>query len=224
MQATSTRFRLSKPPRAVEWAPPASVPGKPISELKGKHSGSVAILFNGASLPADLSFVRMPVIGMNRTHRGWPDYKGPQPDYLCVVDQIWLRRDGWKESVRSHPGLINGSEHEGAFGYRTRRDWSALFSFDLEKGYACHRPCTVGHLALQAAVYLGFRDLYCFGFDLAGPHFDGTRASKTLHKAVEAHAAQKPLLERAGVKVFVVGSPDSKAPFEHISYEAALAA
>ena len=74
-------------------------PGKPIAELKGRHSGRVAILFNGASLDQhDLYKIKCPIIGMNRTHAGYPTYNGPQPDYLCIVDWFWFDKKR-RESV-----------------------------------------------------------------------------------------------------------------------------
>lgn len=223
--ASLRSYTLKKPRPAVDWVMPKELPGKPISELKGKHSGAVALFFNGASLAKqDLSSIRFPKIGMNRTHVGCPGYEGPQTDYLCIVDKIWFSHPQWRNSVRSHPAIINGSEHEEAYGYRTRRNWSVLFSFDLEKGYGCPIPCTVGHLAIQAAVYMGFTDLYCLGFDLGGEHFDGTRASRGFEEAAKAHQAQAKILKDAGINVYVVGSPESKAPFPHMTFAEAFLA
>jgi hypothetical protein len=205
---------------------PTEFPGKNIAELKGKHSGPVALLFNGESLKDhDLSRIGIPTIGMNRTHRGWPGYTGPQPDYLCVVDKCWLDRMDWRRAVRAHPAVINGSYSADDVGYRVLRGAPGLFSFDLTQGYAGHKPCTVGHLALQAAVYLGFTELFCLGFDLGGKHFDGTNGSKPRMylDAATTHKAQARLLEGRGVKVWVVGSPDSNAPFPKLTFAEAFA-
>lgn len=208
----------SKPTPIVDWETPTHLPGRPISELKGKHCGAVALLFNGPSLARhDLFKIKTPLIGMNRTHSGWPNYNGPQPDYLCIVDKIWLDHPTLRAGVRKHPAIINGTWHEEPIGYRVRRNSESWpFSFDLSNGYADPKPCTVGHLALQTAAYLGFTELYCYGFDLAGDHFDGTRAGKSFNDAIECHKAQARLLEQAGVAVYVVGSPESKAPFAHL--------
>jgi hypothetical protein len=217
---------LLKIPQPVDWEIPARLPGRPISELKGKHSGSVAILFNGKSLATkDLSKVPFPMIGMNRTHVGWPEYKGPQPDYLCVVDKVWFDKGSWGQAVRKHPAIINGSWHSEPIGYRVNRaEGLGWFSFDLEMGYASPRPCTTGHLALQFAVYAGFTNLYCLGFDLDGGHFDGSKGTKSFPEAILAHQAQRALLEKAGVNVWVVGSPESKAPFPHVTFDRMVAA
>lgn len=203
---------------------PQRLPGKRIAELKGVHSGKVAILFNGASLAAhDLSLIRCPIIGMNRTHAGNPGYSGPQPDYLCIIDPEWFEN----ENVLRHPRIINGGLDPRPIGYRVTRSLRMEpFSFDLERdGFVSPIPCTTGHLALQAAVYMGFTELYCLGLDMAGGHFDGTKASMHFSFANRYHQRQAPLLREHGIKVYVCGSPESKCQaFEHVPFEALLAA
>lgn len=200
------------------------LPGKPIYRLRGKRSGAVAILFNGPSLAGleKLPYaLGIPTIGMNRTHAGNPDFRAPQPDYLCVIDECWLKHP----EIVNHPRLINGSVHRGNHGYRVTRSMRARpFSFDLWKdGYVCRVPCTTGHLALQLAVYLGFTRIYCFGLDLAGPHFDkDKRESPHFSMAVREHRGYAPLLKKRRVKVYLCGSPDSRAPFDHAPIKALL--
>jgi len=193
-------------------------PGKDISALKGIHSGKVAILFNGPSLAKhDLHKIQVPIIGINRTHEGHPGYNGPQPDYLCVVDDCWAR----DENVQKHPGLINGSQDKKEFGYRATRSFRmAPFSFDLGRdGFVNPVPCSTGHLALQLAAYMGFTEIYCLGFDLGGGHFDGTEGSQHYTLAIMYHRRQVPVLKTRGINVYVCGSPESKAPFDHAPFE-----
>jgi len=200
-----------------------SRPGKPIRELKGIHSGKVAILFNGESLAQhDLWRIAYPIIGMNRTHRGFDGYEGPQPDYLCIVDWAWLDKPKWRESILTHPCIINGSDHAEEVGYRvTRHPRFAPFSFDLERdGYAGPVPCSTGHLALQVAAYMGFTEIHCLGWDLGGGHFDGARGSLHYADAVRYHERQAPLLKECGVNVYVCGSPKSNVKgFRHSNFE-----
>jgi hypothetical protein len=198
--------------------------GKPISELKGIHSGKVAILFNGETLGHhDLHRIKYPIIGMNRTHVGFPGYNGPQPDYLAIIDWAWLDKPHWRKSILTHPRIVNGSNHKDEIGYRaTRHPRMAPFSFDLERdGFAGPVPCSTGHLALQLAVYMGFTELYCIGWDLSGGHFDGTKASLHYAEAIRYHKRQAELLNERGIKVYVCGSPNSKVDFfPHASFEA----
>ena len=179
----------------------------------------MAILFNGPSLAQhDLSKITVPTIGINRTHKGNKNYHGPDPNYLCVIDEVWLR----VPEIRDHPGLVNGSVHKGNHGFRAARSMrTSPFSFDLGfDGYVCAVPCTTGHLALQLAAFLGFTDLYCLGFDLGGKHFDGSPGeSQHFKMAVNLHKKQVPVLKERGINVYVVGSPDSNAPFEHRTFE-----
>lgn len=199
-------------------------PGRPIAELKGRHSGRVAILFNGESLAQhDLHKVKVPIIGINRTHVGFPGYNGPQPDYLCIVDWAYFDKPEWRASVVRHPALINGSDHRADIPCwrATRHPRMAPFSFDLERdGFAGPIPCTTGHLALQVAVYMGFTEIHCLGFDLGGKHFNGSGGSLHYPDAVRYHARQVPLLTERGIRVFTCGSPQSRAPFPHSSFEA----
>jgi hypothetical protein len=198
--------------------------GKSILELKGKHSGRVAILFNGPSVKDhDLHKINCHIIGMNRTHAGYPGYDGPQPDYLCLVDWCWLDLPRYRRNVEKHPAIINGSDHKEDIGYRVvRHPRFAPFSFDLHRdGYAGPVPCTTGHLALQLAVYLGFTEIHCLGWDMGGGHFDGSRASYWFNDAIRYHKRQSQLLEEKGINVYVCGSPDSKVQgFKHSSFEA----
>lgn len=199
------------------------LPGKNIRELRGIHSGKVAILFNGASMAQhDLWKIKCPIIGMNRTHQGWKGYNGPQPDYLCVIDHVWFDDPKLRSGVLKHPKVINGSTHKSEVGYRVARSGRmAPFSFDLGRdGFVPPIPCTTGHLALQLAVYLGFTDLYCLGWDMGGRHFDGTSASLHFAQAAFYHKSQAPLLKEKGIRVTVCGSPDSKLKvFAHSSFE-----
>lgn len=204
-------------------------PGRHVSELRGIHSGACAILFNGPSMAAhDLHGINVPIIGMNRTHQGFVAsngraYDGPQPDYLCIVDWAWFDRPKWRETVLKHPKIINGSDHQAEIGWRVvRHPRMAPFSFDLERdGYAGPIPCTTGHLALQIAVWMGFTELYCLGWDLSGPHFDATAASIHFADAIRYHKRQAVVLKEHGIKVYLCGSPESKLAdtFEHASFE-----
>lgn len=210
--------------RGEDRAPvPQSRPGKFIGELQGKHSGKVAILFNGASLANhDLHRITVPIIGMNRTYVGYEGYKGPQPDYYCFVDVHWFKvAKAMKDSI-----LINGSTDNSDMGYRaTRCIRMKPFSFDLARdGYVAPIPCTTGHLALQLAPYLGFTDIYCLGLDMGGPHFDQTRASLYLSSANSYHMRQAPLIKERGLRVTICGSPESKCTaFPHSKFEELVA-
>lgn len=112
---------LPRLPKFVDWTP-GSLPGRSIEELKGVHSGSVSILFNGPSL--DLSKVEGPTIGMNRT----------DGDYLCISDKVWLDHPEYRKRTRSHPRLINGSWHSESLGYRVLQSFDSVFSFRSVEG------------------------------------------------------------------------------------------
>lgn len=207
---------------------PLRFPGKRIEGLKGIHSGTVAVLFNGPSLANHnlwaIKEAGIPIIGMNRTHDGHKGYDGPQPDYLCVVDDVWTIN----KNVRAHPCVIDGSTNkDDSGGYRVARNFRAApFSFDLQlDGYVPPVPCSTGHLALQLAVYAGFTEIYCLGLDMAGGHFDGTKGSLNFNMARKYHEAQAPILLSRGIHVYVCGSPSSKCTaFPRATFEQLLEA
>ncbi len=178
-----------------------ALPGKRIAELKGRHSGPVALLFNGASLSDfDLYAIKVPMIGMNRTHRGYETYEGPEPDYLCIVDTSWLNR----RAVREFPRLVNGTTDPRPIGYRVPASYRmAPFSFDLERDGVI--PTTTGWLALQFAVYAGFTELYCLGLDLGGNHYDGTHSGMNMGKQGKLSADAADLLRERGINVWSLG-------------------
>jgi hypothetical protein len=207
--------------------PPVPQPfrGRYIGDLKKKHSGKVAVLFNGSSMGRlDLHKITVPTIGMNRTHVGFPGYNGPQPDYLCIVDHLWLDRADWRAGIEKHPNVINGSTHRANVGYRVARHHRmSPFSLDLARdGYVCPIPCTTGHLALQLAVYLGFDEIHCLGWDMGGPHFDGTHASLNFPDAIAYHTRQAKFFKEHGINVLLCESPESrlKTLFPHSTFEA----
>lgn len=183
---------------------PQRYPGKPISELKGIGSGSVALLFNGESLnDYDLWKIQCPLIGMNRTHVGYETYDGPDPDWLCIVDTTWLNRP----SVREHRGLINGSTDPRDYGWRTTASYRmAPFSFDLHRDGAI--PTTTGYLAIQVAAYMGFGDIFCLGLDLGGAHYDGTPSGMNMEAQANLSRKAQELLQARGINVWSLGKSD----------------
>lgn len=210
-------------PRPRDANPVPCLPGKSVTALKRIHSGKVALLFNGPSLSNHNLFrLRTPLIGMNRTHAGNAGYVGPQPDYLCVIDEVWMHN----QHVLAHPGLINGSVNPKAVGYRVPRHFrSTPFSFDLgHDGYVPLVPGTTGFLALQLAVYMGFTDIYCLGLDLAGGHFDGSAGSHHYNWMRRHFLRIAPFLAARDIRVTVCGSPESRCnAFPHSTFEEACA-
>jgi hypothetical protein len=213
-------------PLCTKYTP---LPGKDIRELKLKHIGPVAILGNGESLKShNLYNIPCPTIGMNRTYQGWAGYEGPNTDYYCLIDQTWL----WKPEVRELPFVINCSLATEPIGYRLVKSVRmSPFSFDLWRDGVV--PVNTGYVALQVAVYLGFSELYLFGFDFMRddltqkqykgkdyPHFDGTPSGTGMFRQAYHFKQAAEKLKEHNLKAFFVGSPQNGSDaFPHITFE-----
>lgn len=200
---------------------PQTFPGRHIGLAKnGYPRDACAILFNGESLKNhNLHDIPFPTIGMNRTITGYPGYEGPTPTYYCLIDRPWLE----KEEVINHPRVLNASTDSRDIGFRITKSWRMKpFSFDL--GWDGAVPVTTGYVALQAAVYMGFKRIYCLGLDEGNrDHFDGTKCGSGLQKQPEYMLKAAPLLKDRGVEVFLCGSPNSACTaFPHISFDEAI--
>ena len=191
--------------------------GKDIRELQGKHVGPVAILGNGFSLSqVDLHKIPCPQIGMNRTFKGYKGFDGPMPDYYVLIDSPWLS----KPEVREHPFVINCSTNTDGIGYQVVKSHRmSPFSYDLWRDGLV--PVNTGYAAIQVAVYLGFSELYLFGFDFMkdveqrdykpkeNPHFDGTPSGTGMFRQAHFFRQAAESLKQHGIKAFFVGSPEN---------------
>lgn len=173
----------------------------------------LAILANGPSLPSkdDLARVRIPFMGMNRS---W--MRVPNPDYHVGLEPVHYHANPkYHERVAKSGGLyVVGS---GWPCGRKLEFGSGTFSRDVFKDGVVTQMNNVGSVfwaALQVACTLGYRTVYALGLDLYGPHFDGTPASAYVERQNEMFRFVPDDL-----KVFVAGSPESRAIFPHVSIE-----
>lgn len=73
---------------------------------------------------------------------------------------------------------------------------------------------SVFYASLQVAYTLGYRTIYALGLDLTGPHFDGSPASPHVEKQNQLFANIPD-----DMKVYVCGSPESRAIFPKVPIE-----
>ena len=166
------------------------------------------LLFNGPSLQGHWmtwtppGYRGAPVyVGMNRTFLGNPDWHGPDPHYLVVCDP----RRPTNPHVAKHPGLINGAASGPDVGIRIGRSTEDTpFSFDLIRGYV---GPTTGFVALQVAVWMGFKEIHCHGLDLKGTHFDwrGDVRQDDMEAQADMTREAIPLLRDRGVTLHYHG-------------------
>ncbi len=180
-----------------------------VSVLRGVHPGQPAtILANGPSLRQHdlrkLNRVIGPVIGMNRTHQLLDTVR---QDYFVISDREWMG----VPAVRDHPGLVRTESSGPGPGHQVPPCMADGFSFNLAaQGWESGNTTL---LALQLATYVteARADIGVLGLDLRGDHFDGTAsAAGMIYQRFKFHAAEIQL-QRRGIQVYVVGSPNSLA-------------
>lgn len=200
-------------------------------DLYHSHTGPVWLLCNGNSIKAhDLSLIPDDrIVTMNRSwDLRWPTvhvvadsaiHMGRHPD-------IYKRLDSEDRLFKLGKGGDDFQELGYAmhsFPYPKSKDRG--FSRDILEGaiLSFGRQGSVGYVALQLAVWLGFNPIYFLGLDLGGPHYYGTPSSPNILEMNSLYMASKPHLAEMGVSAYTVGSPQSACTaYPHISYEESL--
>lgn len=185
--------------RSETRIPLPRLPGDDIADVKGTQSGACVVLGNGPSVATtDIRAFRLPVIGCNRTFPGFPGYDGPDPDWYCAIDTLWIERG----EIRNRRGLVNMSQHHAPIGLRVSKSYRMdPWSFDLARDGVV--PVDTGYCAMQVAVYLGFTELLLVGFEGKGGHFDGSGAPGMRDKT--SYMTRAPDVLRGVAEVFTVG-------------------
>ncbi len=176
----------------------------------------LCILANGPSLANhDLAKIRVPVMGLNRSHSVYPS-----PDYHVTLDGDHYRQTPkWFEAMAKLGKLyVAGGCWTIGKVLPIRKDCE--FSTDLGLGVVTELGGvgSVFYAALQIAYCLGYREVSALGLDLDGPHFDGSPASPWVFR-------QNQLWKHipADMSVLTCGSPESKATFPKIGFDAVCA-
>ncbi len=196
-----------------------------IGDFKCLHDGKrVFILASGPSLgKLDLSPLnRRIAIGLNRSALIFPD-----THYHCTMDQRLF--DEFPDVLKQTRYLFT---LEGRpWGIPMKLLGEEGFSWDLEEGI--YSGYTVSYLALQLAVYMGFKEIIYLGLDLKhdGPktHFFGHDFRSETHEQTEFPRMAKMLaygakvLAETDVKVYTCSTVSDLDCFTKISYEEALA-
>ncbi len=195
-----------------------------ISKFKNLHEGrNVFILASGPSLAeSDLSLLRKRiVIGLNRSSLIFPDthYHCTMDERLFVEYEEVLRKTRFLFTLPGRP-----------FGIPINFLGSEGFSFDLEEGV--YSAYTVSYLALQVAVYMGFKKIFYVGLDLkhdrGQTHFFGKDHVSDNHERTEfpkmvrmlEHSAK--VLSGTDVKVYNCSPVSTLECFEHVRLEWAV--
>ena len=197
---------------------------KDIKDFKHIHEGKrLFILASGPSLSSiDVSRLeRKIVMGMNRSFLTFP-----QTHYHCVMDHRLFEL--YEKELRETRYLITLQGRP--WGIPLELLGSEGFSWDLEKGV--YSGYTISFMALQMAVYMGFKEIFFLGLDLKheGPktHFFGTDFHSQKHETTEFPKMEKMLthaadvLRDSDVQVFNCSPVSTLTCFPKMSYEQAI--
>lgn len=123
-----------------------------IHDVHNKYKGKCAILGNGPSLPSSLALWRQDevVIGVNRSWKLHPSF------WHVAVDQVHMREFGtlWDAPMV----FLKDYQHERAI-VLTNNPFPATFPLGRYVNYA-------GILALQVAIWMGYEEIYLYGYDM----------------------------------------------------------
>lgn len=195
-----------------------------ITDFKNRHEGKrIFILASGPSLKdLDLSpLKRRMVMGLNRSFLIFPDTY-----YQCVMDYRLF--DEFQDSLKKtrHLFTLEGRP----FGTPIKLLGAEGFSWDLEEGI--YSGYTIAYVALQIAVYMGFKEIYYLGLDLknegANTHFFGHDYHSKNHETTEYPRMKKVLefgaqtLSNTNVNVFNCSPVSQLECFPKVSYEYAI--
>jgi len=195
-----------------------------IGDFKNLHDGrNVFILASGPSLAhTDLSALkRRIVIGLNRSSLIYP-----QTHYHCTMDERLFVE--YEEVLRKTRYLFTLPNRP--FGIPIKFLGSEGFSFDLEQGV--YSGYTVSYLALQLAVYMGFKKVFFVGLDLkhdnGQTHFFGNDYVSNNHEHTEFPKMARMLdygakaLAEIDVEVYNCSPVSTLTCFKHVSLEWAV--
>ena len=197
---------------------------KPIKDFKHIHEGKrLFILASGPSLNSlNLSRLeRKIVMGMNRSFLSFS-----QTHYHCVMDHRLFEL--YEQELRETRYLFTLQDRP--WGIPLELLGSEGFSWDLEQGV--YSGYTISFLALQVAIYMGFKEIFFLGLDLqhegAKTHFFGTDFHSQKHETTEFPKMEKMLtyaahmLRNSDVRVFNCSPVSTLTCFQKMSYEQAI--
>lgn len=195
-----------------------------ISGFKDMHRGKrLFILASGPSLESlDLRPLRRRIVmGLNRSFLA---YSGTH--YHCAMDGRLF--DEYEDLLRKTRYLFTLEDRP--FGIPIRLLGSEGFSWDLEEGV--YSGYTISYLALQIAVYMGFRQVFYLGLDLknrcGNTHFFGQDWRSLNHDKTEfprmrrmlTHAAE--VLAGRDIEIFNCSEESTLECFPKVSFEWAI--
>ena len=192
-----------------------------LRSIHNTRSGGVWILGNGPSLVEAAPVVNrssLPKIGVNKAlGLVWPlDFAvichtehldQEVPGFLSLQET----QERWVNLAHTGDLFLHGTSHLDR-GTAIPISHESLFSRDLTVGASEGLPSTGGSVmlvAMQLAYWLGFREFFLAGFELAGEKFyeNGPFSQSALDAQLRLFPKVAPLLREFGVRAYLVGRP-----------------
>lgn len=197
---------------------------KNIADFKNRHEGKrLFILASGPSL-SDLDLFplsRRMVMGLNRSFLIFPETY-----YHCTMDYRLFEE--FETDLKKTRHLFTLEERP--WGTPIKLLGAEGFSWDLEKGI--YSGYTIAYIAMQIAVYMGFKEIFYLGLDLKNSskdtHFFGYDYRSKNHETTEFPKMIKMLeygaeeLSNTGVNLFNCSPVSQLEGFSKVSYEYAI--
>ncbi len=195
-----------------------------ISQFKGIHDGKrLFILASGPSLGThDLTCLqRRLVMGLNRSFLIYPSTY-----YHCCMDQRLF--DLYPTEMKMTRYLFTIEDRP--WGIPMKMLGAEGFSEDLSVGV--YSGYTISYVALQVAMYLGFKEIVYVGLDLChqgnNTHFFGHDFHSRNHPTSEFPKMKRmfeyaaPFISKAGMRIYNTSPVSELSCFEKIEFERAV--
>lgn len=198
--------------------------GQSVEDFKGLHGGkTVFILASGPSL-AEIEtegLSRRLTIGLNRSVLKYSD-----TNYHCVMDHRLFAE--FEQELRQTRYLFTLENRP--WGIPLKLLGSEGFSEDLSEGV--YSGYTISYLALQLAIYMGFKTVIYLGLDLSHDkgqtHFFGADYHSTEHEDTEFPKMKRMMrfgadrASKLGVTLYNCSPISNLLGFKQLSFEQAM--
>lgn len=218
---------------------------KKLEELKNSKKGICFIVGNGPSLKIEdlelLKKMNIPTFACNKVYKLF-EYTTWRPDYYLVFDANVIRKC-FKEINELDDKILKFSRTVGSAKYDLKNSISLkciLFNYKWKDGlpgflkddfFVCGK--TVTYVAIQLAVYLGYKEIYLIGCDCNYNSSDNKvnensypdkrmvipNAYVNENEMIKTYISAKKYCDRLNVKIYNATRGGALEVFERVSFD-----